>query len=211
MTTTAADQDPVRLLVAGLPPLMRAGLQALLEPHADCVALVPDPCQRTRIDVVLVDLGHEGPVAAMITTAGRHGAPVVALLPVGDDQGAAEALRSGAVGSLWYSVGVEKLLDTVRDAAAGVSFQESEPGRGELRELRAAGLSAREAQVLDLIAGGLSNVEISGQLYVSINTVKTYVRTSYRKIGVTSRSQAVAWRIRHGHASRGALTDLDVG
>jgi DNA-binding NarL/FixJ family response regulator len=61
-------------------------------------------------------------------------------------------------------------------------------------------LSAREAQVLALIGRGLSNQEIAAHLYLSINSVKTYVRTLYRKIGVVRRSQAVVWATRHGFA-----------
>ena len=59
-------------------------------------------------------------------------------------------------------------------------------------------LSARERDVLELIAAGLSNQEIAERLYVSINSVKTYIRAAYRKIGVERRSQAVVWAVQHG-------------
>ena len=61
-----------------------------------------------------------------------------------------------------------------------------------------AGLSPREAEILALIAQGLSNQEIADRAYVSINSVKTYIRSSYRKIGVTRRTQAVVWAMKHG-------------
>ena len=60
------------------------------------------------------------------------------------------------------------------------------------------GLSARESEMLTFIARGLSNQEIAERAYLSINTVKTYIRTAYRKIGVASRSQAVGWALRNG-------------
>ena len=63
---------------------------------------------------------------------------------------------------------------------------------------RSAGLSPREAEVLALIALGLSNQEIGDRAFLSINTVKTYVRMAYRKIGVERRSQAVAWALLNG-------------
>ena len=63
---------------------------------------------------------------------------------------------------------------------------------------REQGLSARESEVLALITQGLSNQEIAERTYLSINSVKTYIRTGYRKIGVSRRSQAVAWGMRHG-------------
>lgn len=63
---------------------------------------------------------------------------------------------------------------------------------------RAAGLSSREAEIIALITQGLSNQEIADRAYLSINSVKTYIRSTYRKIGVSTRSQAVAWGIQHG-------------
>jgi DNA-binding CsgD family transcriptional regulator len=63
---------------------------------------------------------------------------------------------------------------------------------------REHGLTARESEVLALITQGLSNQEIAERTYLSINSVKTYIRTGYRKIGVGRRSQAVAWGMRHG-------------
>ncbi|WP_309648576.1 helix-turn-helix transcriptional regulator [Nocardioides sp.] len=61
-------------------------------------------------------------------------------------------------------------------------------------------LSAREAQVIGLIVQGLSNDEIAATVFLSINSVKTYIRTAYRKIGVTRRAQAVVWGMTHGFA-----------
>ena len=60
------------------------------------------------------------------------------------------------------------------------------------------GLSAREAEVIALITQGLSNGEIASMTYLSINSVKTYIRGAYRKIGITRRSQAVIWGMKHG-------------
>lgn len=59
-------------------------------------------------------------------------------------------------------------------------------------------LTGREREILELIANGYSNAEISRMLYLSMNTVKTYVRTSYRKIGAESRSHAIVWGVRNG-------------
>ena len=64
-------------------------------------------------------------------------------------------------------------------------------------------LSAREAQVVALIVQGLSNAEIAATAFLSINSVKTYIRTAYRKIGVTRRAQAVVWGMTHGFAPDG--------
>ena len=61
-----------------------------------------------------------------------------------------------------------------------------------------AGLSTREAEVLDLICRGMSNLEIAEELYISVNSVKTYVRQIYQKVGVARRAQAVAWGLANG-------------
>jgi DNA-binding NarL/FixJ family response regulator len=65
------------------------------------------------------------------------------------------------------------------------------PGRSE-------GLTDRESEILALITQGHSNAEVASLTYLSPNTVKSYIRTIYRKIGVTSRTQAVLWGVRHG-------------
>jgi DNA-binding NarL/FixJ family response regulator len=63
---------------------------------------------------------------------------------------------------------------------------------------RAAGLTSREAEIIALITQGLSNDDIAQRIYLSINSIKTYIRTAYRKMGVTTRVQAVLWGIENG-------------
>jgi len=63
---------------------------------------------------------------------------------------------------------------------------------------REAGLSPREAEILALITQGLTNQQIADRVYLSINSVKTYIRSAYRKIGVERRPQAVLWGVAHG-------------
>ena len=65
------------------------------------------------------------------------------------------------------------------------------PGRGE-------GLSEREAEILALITQGMSNADVARLTYLSPNTVKSYIRTIYRKLGVGSRTKAVLWGVNHG-------------
>jgi two-component system, NarL family, response regulator LiaR len=63
---------------------------------------------------------------------------------------------------------------------------------------RSAGLSPREAEIIALITQGLSNQEIADRIFLSLNTLKTYIRTAYRKIGVQRRPQAVLWGVQNG-------------
>lgn len=72
-------------------------------------------------------------------------------------------------------------------AAPGLDW----PGRGE-------GLTEREAEILALITQGKSNAEVAALTYLSPNTIKSYIRIIYRKIGVGSRTQAVLWGVEHG-------------
>jgi DNA-binding CsgD family transcriptional regulator len=63
---------------------------------------------------------------------------------------------------------------------------------------KALGLTDRESEVLALITQGRSNAEVAAHTYLSPNTVKSYIRSIYRKIGVESRTQAVLWGVAHG-------------
>jgi len=63
---------------------------------------------------------------------------------------------------------------------------------------KAEGLSRRESGVLALIVQGRSNQEIASELFLSVNSVKTYIRSAYRKIGANHRAQAVVWALQHG-------------
>lgn len=114
-----------------------------------------------------------------------------------------DARRSGAAGYLHKSLGADALVAAIvaihdgAEPAAATSDEEPEltwPGQD-------FGLSQRESEVLTFITRGLTNEEIARRAYLSINTVKTYVRTAYRKIDVNSRAQAVAWGYRNGFES----------
>jgi DNA-binding CsgD family transcriptional regulator len=61
-------------------------------------------------------------------------------------------------------------------------------------------LSPREVEVLSLVTQGMSNQEIADRLFLTINTLKSHIRQAYKKIGVSSRAQAVAWCMQHGFA-----------
>jgi DNA-binding NarL/FixJ family response regulator len=114
------------------------------------------------------------------------------------------ALQHGAVGYL------HKGLNAAQLVAAIVAIHEGSPRRdvdGDDDEPvltwpgQVLGLSQRESEMLSFITRGLTNEEIARRAYLSVNTVKTYIRTAYRKIGVSSRSQAVAWGYRNGFDS----------
>ncbi len=111
------------------------------------------------------------------------------------------ALACGAHGRLSKTLGGSELvaglerINRDRDRARRLPQDlDCHPAR------RVTGLTPRELEVLTLITQGLTNQEIADLAYLSINSVKTYVRSAYRKIGVTRRSQAVSWAMRAGIA-----------
>jgi len=113
------------------------------------------------------------------------------------------ALRHGAAGYLHKGLNADDLVARivaihedrhVTDVPSGGDPIMSWPGQ-------ALGLSERESEMLSFITRGLTNDEIASRSYLSINTVKTYIRTAYRKIGVETRAQAVAWGYENGFQS----------
>ena len=112
--------------------------------------------------------------------------------------------RFGVVGFLDKRLTAEELADAlerIHRGEGGVVSADYPPSADfDLGDWpgRNRGLSAREAEVIALITQGLGNDEIANRTFTSINTVKTYVRTAYRKIGVDSRTRAVLWGVDNG-------------
>ncbi len=120
---------------------------------------------------------------------------------------AAEALAAGADGHFSLGADREQILEAIDSAVTGwrlgdpgdspvIGSEDSATGRNLVGGNR--GLSQREAQTLALIGQGWLNSEIAEELHLSPNTVKTYIRGAYRKIGATNRTQAASWAITHG-------------
>ena len=114
-----------------------------------------------------------------------------------------DALANGASGYLSKSLPAGELVNSLESICAGEIVVSTAP-RGNHLSVgldwpgRSEGLSEREAEMLALIVQGHSNAEICRQLYLSINSIKTYIRSAYRKIGVKNRVEAVLWCIDHG-------------
>jgi NarL family two-component system response regulator LiaR len=115
----------------------------------------------------------------------------------------AAALAKGASGYLSKTLPAQEVVAAIEAIADGEVIISDAPPRSQSAPAldwpgRTEGLTDREAEVLALITQGRSNQEIAQVMYLSINTVKTYIRTAYRKIGVTGRSQAMLWGFDHG-------------
>ena len=114
-----------------------------------------------------------------------------------------QAREVGVHGYLSKALPARDLVSSLERVHAGETVVSDAPGRARSATGldwpgRSEGLSDRESEILALITQGKSNAEVASITFLSPNTIKSYVRTIYRKIGVTSRTQAVLWGVRHG-------------
>jgi len=201
--------SPMRVAVVSPLDVVAVGLAAMLEQHPEQVAVVElagfgveDP------DVILYDaIGlHDGDGADLEHFVRDTSAAVLVVSQDLRPDLASRALARGADGFFSLGVDDEQLLSAVLTATTldddgAVVPDAVDAVAVEHRLGQDVGLTPREVDVLTLITQGLSNQEIAEQSYLSINSVKTYIRSAYRRIGVTSRSQAVVWCLQHGFAA----------
>jgi DNA-binding NarL/FixJ family response regulator len=114
-----------------------------------------------------------------------------------------DSFEAGVAGYLSKGMEAKELVDALEKVHAGERVLPTGGGTVNPKPDSAwpgkeHGLTVREAEIIALITQGLSNQEIAERSYLSINSVKTYIRTAYRKIGAERRAQAVLWGIRHG-------------
>jgi DNA-binding NarL/FixJ family response regulator len=190
-----AGPPPLRVSIISAYPCIAAGLTALVhrEPERAVVVETRSRCSEVgaRVDVAICDVSvvrAAGAEAAQLLT-GRL--PVLVFARMGDATG--KALRHvGEHQVVREDVTSAALLDAL-DRLTGRSLLEGHRARAE-----GGVLTPREIDVVRLIASGYSNEEIGHQLVVGTNSVKTYIRTAYKEMGVRSRTQAVLWAMRHG-------------
>jgi len=196
-------QPDVRALVVGDDPLVRQGFVARLADTAAGQASthehIPDALDDTEANLVLWDLGPR-PVALAPGTLDLP-VPVVALAPHGTS--ARELLAAGAHGVLRRDVSTERLVQAMGTVMHGLAVidpamldeQRSAiaPTRSpaEAAEVEVEPLTARETEVLELVASGLSNKQIAEELRISAHTVKFHVNAILAKLDVHSRTEAV--------------------
>jgi DNA-binding NarL/FixJ family response regulator len=153
-------------------------------------------------DVVLFDVIHlrEGDSTDLERWLKETATTVIAIDRTLRPELGLQAREKGVEWGITLGITAEELVQLIEDAVAG-TLEESQVAQewDATTHLGAeAGLSPRESEVLGLVVGGLSNQEIADACFLSINSVKTYIRSTYRKIGAASRAQAVAWGIQHG-------------
>jgi len=219
--TSEEDGKPVRVVVADDQTVVREGIVMLLGllPGLDVVGAAGDGEEAVRLvgelapDVVLMDLRMprcDGVEATRRVRAEYPGTQVVVLTTFGDDESLFPALRAGARGYLTKDAGGDEIVRAVRNVVAGQAGLAPSIQRRLLERLDRPetvvtspeeapdGLTVREAEVLVLIAEGLSNQEIARRLHVSTATVKTHINNMFAKTGLKDRAQAVRYAFRKG-------------
>ena len=214
---------PIRVMVVDDQALVREGLMTLLEAAADInpVAAAADGeeavalCARHRPDVVLMDLRMpklDGVEATRRIRASQPETEIVVLTTHADEASILDALRAGARGYLTKDAGIAEIARAVHAAADHQALLDPVVHSRLIAAASAAArpapppaslpddLTPREAEVLSLIARGLSNREIAATLVVSEATVKTHVNHVFAKIGARDRAQAVHYAYTHGLA-----------
>lgn len=211
---------PIRVLIVDDHVIVREGLNILLgdEPGFEVVGMAGESdsavalAKKHKPDVVLMDLvmpGLDGIETTRRVLAVVPSTQVLVLTSFADDQRVRAAIQAGAIGYLLKDVLKPELLNAIRSAAAGKPALHPEAQQFLMKQVSGkestlhASLTAREFNILTLIAEGKSNKEIALALHLTEGTVKGYVSTIFDKLNVEDRTQAALYAVKHGLVKQG--------
>jgi DNA-binding NarL/FixJ family response regulator len=202
----------IRILLVDDHPVVRHGLRGMLDAEPD-LSVVGEASSgpsgvsaavEHRPDIVLMDLrmpDGDGVSATEQILARVPGVRVMVLTTYESDRDILRAIEAGACGYLLKDASPAELADAVRAAARGETVLAPSVASTLVRQVREPAppaLSAREAEVLRLVAQGLTNADIGKQLFISEATVKTHLLRVFNKLDVADRTAAVTTAMRHG-------------
>ncbi|GAA2857397.1 DNA-binding response regulator [Actinoplanes cyaneus] len=201
----------IRILLVDDHPVVRMGLRGMLdaEPDLTVIGEASDGAEgaeialRERPDIVLMDLrmpGGDGVEATGRILAADRDIKVMVLTTYESDRDILRAIEAGASGYLLKDASPAELADAVRAAARGETVLAPSVASTLVRQVRSPAppaLSARETEVLKLVAAGLTNAEIGRRLFISEATVKTHLLRVFNKLDVADRTAAVTTAMRH--------------
>ncbi|CAN5554039.1 response regulator transcription factor [soil metagenome] len=202
------DTPTLRLAIIDDYDVVAAGVAHMFDHYADRIEVaqlqeldsVDDDFDVTLLDTFA--LGRSALDVLDILVANPRAKAVVLFTWVFDREVIDEALRRGAAGYLSKALPAAELVDALGRIAAGEIVVSDPPASrtpvGQDWPGREEGLSERESEILSLITQGHRNAEIADLMHLSINSIKTHIRSAYAKIGVRSRTQAVRWAFTHG-------------
>jgi DNA-binding NarL/FixJ family response regulator len=199
---------PIRLAIVNDYEVVVHGLAAMLRTYADRVEVVEMDANAhpsASVDIALFDTFAQSfrdrERIARLVQDPRIG-KVVVYTWTADDPGVAKTRVPGISAYISKRLAASDLVAALERIDAGEPVRLHDAGHGPLVggdwPGREEGLTARESEVLSLITQGYSNNDIVETTMLSINSIKSYIRSAYRKIGVTSRSRAILWGIDHG-------------
>ena len=218
----------IRIVIADDQAIVRAGFAVIVEATGDIEVVgeakdgyeAVDVARELRPDVVCMDIrmpGRDGIEATRILSADKDPIPVLLLTTFDLDDYVFGALEAGAAGFLLKGSDEETLVAAIRSVAAGegtldqvltrkvlAEFASRRPSVESRRDDRAALLTARELEILELLCEGLSNLEIAARLFIEPSTVKYHLAGLLAKIGARDRLQAVVWAFQNGVVAPGA-------
>ena len=209
---------PLRVTLIDDSDLASAGLGALLAPFGHRVQLVDNREAIARpesLDVVLYEpLGLCGTAESLLRDLQRRVEGPTAVFSWAEME---NLPTPTARPYLSKNCTASRLVVDIEDLASGrfaspepvvtpirpeVGVADDEPAERRLPDVALRVLTARECDIVELIVAGMSNREIGDELSLSVNSVKTYIRTAYRKMGVQRRTQAMLWALEHGLGAR---------
>ena len=209
------EREPVRVLIVDDHEMFATSLRMALshETDIDVVGTATTLGQARNLLVTLepevVLLDHRLPDGLGVDSIGeltrlRPEAKVVVLTAAAEDSMLVTATEAGCAGFLLKTSPLEELVAAVRSAAAGEMLVSTELLSRLLNRLRAdreepaADLTAREREILQLIAEGLTNAAIARRLFISVNTVRNHVQSLLAKLGAHSKLEALSVAVREG-------------
>lgn len=198
----------IRLAIVNDYEVVVHGLASMLRSYADRIEVVEvdvNAHPKASVDIALFDTFAQSfrdrERIARLVQDPRIGKVVVYTWSA-DDPAVARARVPGISAYVSKRLAASDLVDALERIHAGKPVRLQDSGHGPLVggdwPGREEGLTARESEVLSLITQGFSNNDIVETTMLSINSIKSYIRSAYRKIGVTSRSRAILWGIDHG-------------
>jgi DNA-binding NarL/FixJ family response regulator len=215
--------DKIRVLIADDHAMVRQGLKQILELENDIVVIAQAPngeeaiklARNCRPDVILMDInmpGMNGLQAIKEMKADNIDSRVIVLTIHEDREYLFKTLQMGAEGYVLKDADPDVLIEAIRNVNSGQSYIQANMTKELVKEFNRVtlnekgkseenSLTARELEVLELIAEGMINKEIAKSLYISEKTVKNHVSNIFRKLNVSDRTQAAIYAFKHNMTS----------